>query len=413
MDANSAALEQKLGALFEDPDFVIVHRRMSPFNLFEAVGSVRAELRHSNFLAYLLSPSRPHGLGTVPLAAILRSILMRVPTAERPIMALELIAGDLSDAVVYRERYNIDVLIELPSLNFVVAVENKVGSKAGDGQLARYDKLLKDLYPTSRRLMVFLTPDATAPDHEGYVAYDYSDLISTLESLITKPVEPVPAETELIIRHYIDLVRRHVVPDEKLRSLAVTLYERHKEAFDFIYECRPEPNSLLSVAGACLEHVPDLVIDSRGSTLIRFVPAIWDSELKVIRGDAAKWSRTGRGLLFEIKTFSNNPGRVNVSLTLGPGDAEMRSRVFQMATSNSAPFTGFSRTMGEQYATIFSRDLLTANQAKGTQFDAQENNVRLAWSDLQGSQLVPLTQAILDIDRTLAAERASEPTGAL
>lgn len=182
---------------------------MSPFNLFEAVGAVRAELRHSNFLAYLLSPSRPHGLGAIPLVALIRSILSRMRPEERPIMALELIAGDLDDAVVYRERDNIDILIELPSINFVVTIENKVGSKAGDGQLERYDDRLKALYPSYRRLMVFLTPDATVPDHDRYVAYDYVDLVSTLEGLLTNPLEPIPAETQLIIGHCIDLVRRH------------------------------------------------------------------------------------------------------------------------------------------------------------------------------------------------------------
>jgi hypothetical protein len=63
-------LEQRLGALFDDPDFDSIHRRMLLFNVFEAVGAVRAELRHSNFLAYLLSPSRPHGLGSRPLIAL-------------------------------------------------------------------------------------------------------------------------------------------------------------------------------------------------------------------------------------------------------------------------------------------------------------------------------------------------------
>ncbi|WP_190304584.1 PD-(D/E)XK nuclease family protein [Rhizobium phaseoli] len=136
MELRATVLEQKLSALFDDPDFNTVHRRMSPFNLFEAVGAVRAELRHSNFLAYLLSPSRPHGLGALPLVALIRSILSRMRPDQRPIMGLELIAGDLDDAVVFRERDNIDILLELPSINLVVAIENKVGSKAETASLS-------------------------------------------------------------------------------------------------------------------------------------------------------------------------------------------------------------------------------------------------------------------------------------
>ena len=70
-------------------------------------------------------------------------------------MMLELIAGDLDDAIVYRERANIDILIELPSLKLVVAIENKVGAKASDGQLERYSSYLQSAFSGYRRLLVF------------------------------------------------------------------------------------------------------------------------------------------------------------------------------------------------------------------------------------------------------------------
>ena len=57
-------LESKLSDLIDDRDFQRIDRRFGAFNLFEAIGAVRGELRHSNFLAFLLSPTRPHGLGT-------------------------------------------------------------------------------------------------------------------------------------------------------------------------------------------------------------------------------------------------------------------------------------------------------------------------------------------------------------
>lgn len=106
-------LEQRLSDLIDDPDFQAVNRRMGRFNLFEAVGAVRGELRRSNFLAFLLSPSRNHGLGSEPLLRFLRMILAGMPADKRPIRALELIVGDLDGAVVYREWNSIDLLIEI------------------------------------------------------------------------------------------------------------------------------------------------------------------------------------------------------------------------------------------------------------------------------------------------------------
>ena len=111
--------------------------------------------------------------------------------------------------------------------------------------------------------------------------------------------------------------------------------------------------------------------------------------------------QAGRGLLFEIKTYPRTPGRVNVSLLLGPGDTDIRKRVYDAARSKPDLFRGVMKTMGVQWATIFSRDLLTEDQAKGQTFDAQELNVRIAWSDFQGSQLGSLIDTILKIDEHL------------
>jgi hypothetical protein len=393
--------ESALARLFDDSDFDKLHRQLSPFNLFEAMGAIRAELRHSNFLAYLLSPSRPHGLNARPLVAVLRAILARLPAAERPIGMLELIAGQLDDAIIYRERDNIDILIELPAMKVVVAIENKVEAKAGEGQLERYSQYLKSAFPSYRQLLVFLTPGGNHPDHDSYVAYDYADLVGTLETLIDEAPEPIPEASSLIIRHYVDMVRRHIVQDEQLRALALTLYERHKEAFEFIFECRPEPKSLLTILRNRVKNVEGLLIDSGGTNLFRFLPKQWDEQLVNIKGDPTKWSRTGRGLLFEGKVYADRPGRVNVALLLGPGNPEMRLRVYQAATSQPNLFTGLVKPMGAQWVTIFSRDLLTSGQARGLTFEAQAANVDLGWSDFQGQTLPQMIDAVLTIDQQL------------
>lgn len=150
-------MEDELSALLDDPDFRSIQGRMSSFNLFEAVGAVRGELRHSNFLGYLLSPRRSHGMGSIPLEKIVRSILEQSAPNERVVSTLELLVGDLDDTVVHRERDNMDLLIEVNALNLVILIENKIGAAAGDGQLARYRQLLETRYPTHRRLLILLT----------------------------------------------------------------------------------------------------------------------------------------------------------------------------------------------------------------------------------------------------------------
>ena len=396
--------EDRLSAVLDDLDFQAIHSRMSRFNLFEAVGAVRGELRHSNFLGYILSPGRSHGFGSLPLVSILRAILERMFPHDRPVMTLELLIGDLGDAIVFRERDNIDLLIEVGSLKLVVLIENKIDAKAGDGQLERYRSIVEGRYPDHKKLYVFLTPSGVDPEHSAYVPFSYARLAMVLETLTDESAPRGTPESALIIRHYVEMLRRHIVPDERLRELAAQLYERHSEALEFIWECRPQQGGLLEALQDRVEGVSGLTIDSRGVNVLRFVPDVWDQSLKSIRCDPAAWTHTGRALLFEVKTFSNTPGRINVALLMGPAAAETRAAFYESARAKSDVFRGLVKPMGLKWATIFSLDLLTSAQARGLTLDQQVQNASLAWSDFQGKSLPALVQAILDTDAARSAE---------
>ncbi len=49
--------------VFENPELQRLEFLLDEFNIFEAIGAVRMELRHSDFLAFLLDPNQSHGLG--------------------------------------------------------------------------------------------------------------------------------------------------------------------------------------------------------------------------------------------------------------------------------------------------------------------------------------------------------------
>lgn len=390
--------EDRLSAVLDDLDFQAIHARMSRFNLFEAVGAVRGELRHSNFLGYLLSPSRSHGFGALPLVSVLRAILEIIKSSDRPILTLELLVGNPSDAIVYRERDNIDLLIEIDSLKLVVLIENKIGAKAGNGQLERYRAIVEERYPDHKKLYVFLTPQGDDPEHPSYVPFSYVRLTTVLENLTDEAAPKGTPEGTLIVRHYLDMLRRHIVPDEKLRKLAAQIYERHSEALEFIWECRPRQGGVLQELRDRIEGVSGLTVDSRGANFIRFAPDSWDQSLKTIRCAPGLWTPTGRALLFEIKIYPNTPGRINLALIIGPAAPEARASFYEAAREMPDVFHGLAKRMGKKWSTIFSRDLLTSAQARGLTAEQQIQNAALAWSDFQGSTLRTLIQAILDIE---------------
>ncbi|HEX8511975.1 MAG TPA: PD-(D/E)XK nuclease family protein [Allosphingosinicella sp.] len=395
-------IDEQLGRLLDDEDFWEIQNRVSRFNLFEAIGAVHGELRHSNFLAYLLSPSRPHGFGARPLELVLRRVLETIPSADRPVSTLELLVGDLDDAIVHRERDSIDLLVEIDALDLVVLLENKVRAKAGDGQLARYRELLNIRYPGRRKLLIFLTPEGQAPDDPAYVALSYASLADMLAKLA--PHDAPAQASELIVRHYVDMLRRNIVEDAHLRSLAAKLYERHAEALDFIFVSRPRTAGLVEVVTQHVRAVQGLTVDSQGTSIMRFSADSWDEKLSY-RIDAGEWSKTGRGLLFEVKSFPYKPGRVNVSLIIGPGDQAYRRALHAAACAQPQLFVGLVKSIGVKWVTIFSRDLMTAERAATMSAEAQANNLGLAWSEFQGTTLQQLIRAILEIDAEIVAAR--------
>lgn len=385
-------IETKISDLLDDLDFQAIDRRMARFNLFEAVGAVRGELRHSNFLGFLLSPSRSHGFGALALRQILRAVLTKIPHEQRPLRALELVLGDLENAVVYREWNNIDLLIVITKLSLVVTIENKIDSKDGDGQLSRYKQITRAKHPGQRHLFVFLTPEGADPDDREYVSLSYAELAKIIESLSQgRNVESAP-DASIIIRHYVEMLRRHIVPDEELHELARQVYERYKEAFDFIFESRPEPESLLGVARELLESEPTLIPDRHAPKMLRFFPDSWKEIKELNCGDA--WTRTGRNVLFQLE--NQIPDRVVIALYDGPAPAAIRERLYSGATARPDLFRGLVKSMGKQWARIYMRELLTPAAAANMDIEEKTVAVQAGWNSFM-DDLPLLAAAVIEI----------------
>jgi len=49
--------------IIENEDLENLESLLAQFNIFESIGAARQELRHSDFLSFLLDPSHNHGIG--------------------------------------------------------------------------------------------------------------------------------------------------------------------------------------------------------------------------------------------------------------------------------------------------------------------------------------------------------------
>src|SRR5690606_12205461 len=87
---------QALEAFVVDNDALLeLEARIGRFNIFDALGIVRTEIRHSNFLAWLLDPAESHGLGGLFLNAVLMDLLRKTPVEQRLFSPIKLDGGEL------------------------------------------------------------------------------------------------------------------------------------------------------------------------------------------------------------------------------------------------------------------------------------------------------------------------------
>src|SRR6266516_29774 len=95
-----AALE----SLVLENDLQLLEQRIGKFNFFNAIKIERTEIRHSNFLAFILDPARSHGHGQLFLNALLMDLLKNTPPHIRPLSPIDFDGTQLLDVEVRRER---------------------------------------------------------------------------------------------------------------------------------------------------------------------------------------------------------------------------------------------------------------------------------------------------------------------
>src|SRR6266542_4826242 len=86
-----AALEK---FVVENDDLLTLESLIGRFNIFDALHIAGAEIRHSNFLAFILDPAESHGQSQLFLKALLMDLLKSSPPESRPFSPIELDGTD-------------------------------------------------------------------------------------------------------------------------------------------------------------------------------------------------------------------------------------------------------------------------------------------------------------------------------
>lgn len=295
-------LKEKYDLLLNDEDFDRLDLGLKNPNIFEILRISKNEIRHSNFLSWLLDPNGTHKLGDIFLKRFLREVFSSSKFED--IDQIDVEGLNLSDVEIIREWKNIDILIHLD--NVIVCVENKVLSSEHSHQLSRYKKIIESEFPKHKQTYVYLNPDgeSSVNESDNYHPISYDFIVDSLSRIISVYGESLNTQVENYIKDYITIIKRELMSTDKLTILSKKIYTNHKELFDFIIERKPD------IVDEIHSIIKELIVE-RGWTLgseskvyVRFFsPSI--SEYIYINKKPNGW-RKKESFLFE---FNPNPDK--------------------------------------------------------------------------------------------------------
>ncbi len=346
---------QLLESFLQDEDLARLEDIAQEFNIFEVLGAVSQEIRHSHFLSWLLDPSGNHGL----VDHFLKRFLWKTTSLARErgietISPIDVDTLDLTRVAVRQEWRGIDILLTSDEQRFVCAIENKIEASEHSDQLARYERTCTTEYPDYVHHLIFLSASGDEPSQQNWVSIGYDQVLEIAERVLAARQTSTSDEVALFLRHYTSMLRRHIVRESAVEELCQRIYSKHRQALDLLLEYRPDTQAELR---RILEHLisedPDFELDDRGSKAsIHFGPRSWTSP-------QLRHSGTGSGRILTFM-FLNRPDSLSLYLEIQPpGDPSaqaIRSRIHEVAAASS--ILKVPGKLYPQYCRIFRRDLL-------------------------------------------------------
>lgn len=258
----SSILEQKdiLEKFVLDSSLKELESRFNKFNIFDCLKLTRTEIRHSNFLAWLLDPNETHGLNDYFLKEFLKqvltvkkkdieSILKHNPYTFKKVedkfieitesynlpSVFDIDYWDMSNTVVYRELENIDLLIVDETNKFVCVIENKIDSSQHSEQLSRYREYVDETYPSEmfKKIYLYLKPSKEKIE-KPYIFLDYSTINLAIADLLKAKSDKMSEDIITVIKHYQKIIERDLMEKDDISKICVQLYKKHKKAIDLI-----------------------------------------------------------------------------------------------------------------------------------------------------------------------------------
>ena len=230
--------------------------RYEQVNIFDAVGMSTQEIKHSAFLAWLLSPSKPHGMKTLFLEDFLYSVINfhkefeheKVHQNVEILKNINLFDGFLKadDIVVETEKVidspesRIDIFIQSKKTGMTIVIENKVFTSTHDNQLMRYEEETAKF--NGNKVYIYLTPTGDIPtDNNGqyqksWCVLSYEVLLNNIKKRLKKITRTKQnAKLIFLLEDYVKMVDMNILKNNaKVRAKCREITKKYADALELL-----------------------------------------------------------------------------------------------------------------------------------------------------------------------------------
>lgn len=361
---------------------------LAEFNIFEAMGAVRQELRHSDFLAFLLDPRQSHGLGDAFLKSLLKTVLDGL---DDPFDNTAIDALNLGATFVQRERHRIDILILNEAEKFVCVIENKIDSFEHSDQLATYYQIVTREYPGFKTLLVFLTPDGLEPSNENYLPLNYAQVAGAIETVYLAHRAALNPEVSVLIAHYLKMLRRHIVTNSEIATLCRRIYREHQAALDLIFENKPDSQVELR------EFIQTLLNETKGQEF--YLLGITKSYIEFI---PREWA-TNKPLL--VFGFNNAADALSLRLYVNRyAPKRDQQNAYRLVSEHPKVFRGVHRK-GKAIRRVLNIPILTPQDFEESDLEELKTKIQDEWDRFLTRDLPAIQKAVKDLPVTRSGWR--------
>jgi PD-(D/E)XK nuclease superfamily len=210
---------EQINALARNQKFLKLHRELNKFNIFHATGMKNQEIKHTQFLGYLLDPNESHGFRDEFLIRFIQSLPRPENNGGSEIKIMDF---NLNYAKVIKEKRLpnagiLDFLIEIPSFSFpekiyIISIENKIRANEGRNQLTRYRNAITAEYNdkvAEDPIFLYLNINNEEPSDECWMPILYSDtVIKAIKSLMEDLEDTLSDYMTFILKNYIELINK-------------------------------------------------------------------------------------------------------------------------------------------------------------------------------------------------------------